>query len=245
VRANQDEEASEREALQEVFELLDLLLSLGEGALRQPRECQPKAPPNNPYRTSNPTKYILPQLRTFHRNIGNELRELKRASTLAAYNEQAGERQQRQEMLERKREQENRRIIEEKSQAGKNHIGNMLRADPRLNRLVQLELKRQAELQIRAAERQTARSAQLRQHGNSQQVSVQHQHENETFEDEDDPFREDEEERVMMLPGNNKLMHETKPLTNAERDLFIDIMQHAPSMFTRLRSCISTRTDLN
>ena len=86
--AHQDVEFSETEALKDIFDLLDLLRKLAEGAVRQPQASQPKS---NHYRISFPTRSILPAIRILHKKLQNEMRSQERAEKTAAWNSGGGE----------------------------------------------------------------------------------------------------------------------------------------------------------
>jgi hypothetical protein len=176
VEAYQDEDLSDTEAMRQVVDLLVLLQKLGDRAIQQPKDFQPK---NNEYQTYQPTRSIIQTVRILSKNLKMELRRRERIRKNDTWNAGALER-------ERKRASEARREMEEK-QLQRNEIYrrqqevmNAKLNDPIHGPLFRAEIER---AERRKAELQQLRSSQSRPYRSSQSSAAQR-----LEDDEDDPF---------------------------------------------------------
>ena len=231
VEVHQGEDFSKSEALKEIVDLLDLLQRLGEGALQQP-----KANTNNQYRTSLPTKSILPIIRPLLKALRIELRRREHNKKIAAWNRGAVERERKRAAKE-EREYEERRRQRNQIYRMQQEVINAKLKQPLYGHYLQTKIERE---EVKKAEMQAARSSQSRPYSNSQRSSAQ------GLDDEDmqdDPF-DDQFERISVFGSNNTGKDRApKPLSREEKQVFIRIMQFEQSEIQSIYSCPKFQVD--
>jgi hypothetical protein len=183
VDAHDAQGSIETPALEEISELLRFLYQLASGAVRQPSEAQPKS---HRYKTSQPTRELVPMVRQLRQKLLEELKSRNRKLAQAEYLRKQPERDRKQREKEEEEQAENRRRRKEIYRLQREALQRKL-SEPLFGRLLAADIEREA---AKAAER-NQQLMPFRHRTSSQQT--QERHASIDQEVEDDPFRDDDE----------------------------------------------------
>jgi len=183
VDAHDAQGSIETPALEEISELLRFLYQLASGAVRQPSEVQPKS---QRYKTSQPTRELVPMVRQLRQKLLEELKSRNRKLAQAEYLRKQPERDRKRREKEEEEEAENRRRRKEIYRLQREALQRKL-SEPLFGRLLAADIEREA---AKAAEK-NQQLMPFRHRTSSQQT--QGRHASVDQEVEDDPFRDDDE----------------------------------------------------
>jgi hypothetical protein len=213
-----DSDFVESEALLELSKLLDLLYGLVESALGLPKECQPIAPG---YKTVQPIRAVRPVIARLRSALRDEIEDRKRKQKLAESKvleaKRLKDRQDEEKRLKLKKRREKKEIHKQQARAIER-----LYADPICGRYLKSQ-------EAKMAGRRRAKSA----------VSAAGRQYHEV---DDDPFADDDIERVRVIPKNNNRQHKKKPFSKKEVGRFVDIMRVERGMPLFLPASANDRT---
>lgn len=222
IEAHLDQESIEYPALYELAELVDLLRELVATALLQPKGAQP----TGDYQLRKPTQHLLVILRKLCTRFWSEIKDRHSKQENLEKREREAEAEQSRHEEEQIAEEERSRRIRKNRKLQKIKLQRIF-ADPLHGRAMRA-----------AAEKKLAdEDARRSRYGSSRQVSEDNRSRaskwvqvGQNHDIDDDPFTDDDIERVEVFGKNNKQKDHRRPWTEEEQLLFADIMQAKQGM---------------
>lgn len=226
------EKSMEQEPLRNIFIIIKMLDDLATTALKQPKEYQPRSnSKSDTWHISKPTSLLKSDIRKMRKTISKELasRELQQKALQTQrlqlkWARAAEKEQQRNDAEIRRRRKENRRARRVAYQK--------LCSEPTLRRLLRQEnMARRGETM--PEDRDFVGHTQI--NGGTQSIDYDQE-----LEDGDDPFSLEEEDenapRLSIFPTNNTNdSTHSKPLSEKEKDIFVECMMFERGMLISLQ----------